>query len=515
MTSSSAKIHVLLTATGLFAATVLGQAPALLQVEPGLERAVRWKWQIAPSDMRQWGLPLRAVPFYPTNLPATPSGVPAAGNTHASGSSTYIVKRGDALILIAKRHKVPLDVLKKVNGLEKDTIRVGDALQIPTLEEVAALSPKVTASKPAGAEAPTTKGLAQTELEILTLQVFLDRQQYSPGPINGRRSPIFDKILRLYQNARGGSADPAAFQQRALAALGGDPLTRYRLRPEDFRFISAPQAERVDPAATPTPTQKKKSQKVAPVSQPRPTYGQLTAVRMLAYRSPWEFVAERFHCDEAYLRKLNPHLGNIPVAGEEFVVPKVAAFEIENALAGTLQPPADSAIPVTAAVLDLSLLEISRGGRTIALLPLSIARPGLRGRDPWVIRDAVPRPQLVSVQEPLVKPQPPTRIYGTSTPTPTPKPTPVPTKQVLAAGPRNPVGIIWINLAKDATSEPLPYGLHGTSIPGYMSSQESIGGLRLANWDIARAVHLLPAGTKLEWKEARLPIAAPAAKPAP
>jgi hypothetical protein len=62
------------------------------------------------------------------------------------------------------------------------------------------------------------------------------------------------------------------------------------------------------------------------------------------------------------------------------------------------------------------------------------------------------------------------------------------------------VGIVWINLAKAKSTEPLAYGLHGTSIPQRIKSQEGIGGIRLANWDIARAVRLLPAGTALQWK---------------
>ena len=73
-------------------------------------------------------------------------------------------------------------------------------------------------------------------------------------------------------------------------------------------------------------------------------------------------------------------------------------------------------------------------------------------------------------------------------------------EEYLAAGPNNPVGVTWINLAKSKSTEPLPYGLHGTSIPNRMRTQQGIGGLRLANWDIVRAVQLLPAGTPLQWK---------------
>lgn len=39
----------------------------------------------------------------------------------------------------------------------------------------------------------------------------------------------------------------------------------------------------------------------------------------------------------------------------------------------------------------------------------------------------------------------------------------------VAPGPNNSVGILWINLAKSGSTDPLPYGL------------------RLTNWNIARA----------------------------
>ena len=62
------------------------------------------------------------------------------------------------------------------------------------------------------------------------------------------------------------------------------------------------------------------------------------------------------------------------------------------------------------------------------------------------------------------------------------------------------MGVYWINLAKASSATPLPYGLHGTGMPSRMKTQESLGGLRLTNWDIARAVRTLPEGTVLVWK---------------
>jgi lipoprotein-anchoring transpeptidase ErfK/SrfK len=130
-------------------------------------------------------------------------------------------------------------------------------------------------------------------------------------------------------------------------------------------------------------------------------------------------------------------------------------------------------------MLGVSRLIIRRGDAVIASMPVSAARPGLRGRKTWKILDVVARPRLSSTGDAAA-------------------PMTVPYR--LSAGPNNPVGIVWINLAKSGDPKPLPYGLHGTSIPGMMTKQESIGGFRMTNWDIARAVRLLPAGTELKWE---------------
>jgi lipoprotein-anchoring transpeptidase ErfK/SrfK len=233
------------------------------------------------------------------------------------------------------------------------------------------------------------------------------------------------------------------------------------------------------------------------------TYQQLTSAPMLAYRTPWEFVAERFHCQESYLRVLNDKLPATPLIGTEFRVPNVVPFEIEKAFDEPLQPQADPKNPVTAAVIGLSQLNIYQSGALIAVLPMSPARPGLHGRNSWTVLDVIPRPRLATFQKERKE-----LTQKTSPPKPSTSPTPttsaseamLPSEQYLAAGPRNPVGIFWINLAKSKSTEPLPYGLHGTSIPDQMTTEESIGGLRLTNWDIARAVRLLPFGTPLQWK---------------
>ena len=107
---------------------------------------------------------------------------------------------------------------------------------------------------------------------------------------------------------------------------------------------------------------------------------------------------------------------------------------------------------------------------------------------------------MATKREPREAPKPKPAAAAEVIPSPEPviEP-PLEKEQYLAPGPNNPVGILWINLAKSGSTDPLPYGLHGTSIPARMKL-EGIGGLRLTNWDIARAVRLMPAGTPLQWK---------------
>jgi lipoprotein-anchoring transpeptidase ErfK/SrfK len=279
----------------------------------------------------------------------------------------------------------------------------------------------------------------------------------------------------------------------------GEPFIAYKLKRSDFRFIAPPK-----PTIPPVILHSKSAgTKAAPVpkapSRPPVTYEELVAAKYSAYRTPWEFVAEKFHCDEAFLRSLNPNIKNAPTAETDLKVPNVTPFEIEKCFDSPLRPKADPEKPITAAIVELSRLEIRQSGQLVAIMPLSRARPGLHGRGNWTILGAIPGPYLATRQEPMTTSKVTTQP-GVAIPEPTLPATPLAADQILAAGPRNPVGVFWIDLAKANSTTPLPYGLHGTAIPNRMKTQESIGGLRLTNWDIARAVRMLPEGTPLAWK---------------
>jgi lipoprotein-anchoring transpeptidase ErfK/SrfK len=497
-------VRSILVLSGLFAHSLCAQvipgppakAAAPIRVEPGLEVAVKWKWRVAPSDEKDWGLEA------PTPIPTPPPPV-VAKPTPEIRPTLYEVKGGDALILIGKRFGLTVPQLKGSNGLKNDTIRVGQILKIPTLAELSAMAPPPKKVKRADSRESTVNSATGGELDPLRLQIFLDREQFSAGPITAEPGPGFARTVILYESTHADAKDDVSLGAKARVAVE-NVFTRYKLRAEDFRFIASSKVVTIETKQTPVPvrTRPKKTSFHAPVvAAPPPTYQELTTARMLAYRTPWEFVAERFHCQQTYLRTLNDKLPAIPGIGADFEVPNVIPFEIENAFVEPLQPQADPNNRVTATVVGLSQLNIYQSGTLIAVMPMFPARPGLHGRGSWTILDVIPRPRLATFQEerkqPTQKPG-----FGSANPEPSPSASKaiLSSEEYLAAGPRNPVGIIWINLAKSNSIEPLPYGLHGTSIPDRMNMLESIGGFRLANWDIARAVRQLPFGTPIDWK---------------
>lgn len=54
----------------------------------------------------------------------------AGGLPPPSGEKHHTVERGDTLFSIGQRHRVSVDELKRLNGLETDLIRVGDVLKV-------------------------------------------------------------------------------------------------------------------------------------------------------------------------------------------------------------------------------------------------------------------------------------------------------------------------------------------------------------------------------------------------
>jgi lipoprotein-anchoring transpeptidase ErfK/SrfK len=68
-------------------------------------------------------------------------------------------------------------------------------------------------------------------------------------------------------------------------------------------------------------------------------------------------------------------------------------------------------------------------------------------------------------------------------------------KAAIQAGPRNPVGVVWMGLSKEH------YGIHGTPAPAKVGHAESHGCIRLTNWDASDLANMVKTGTPVVLKE--------------
>ena len=149
-------------------------------------------------------------------------------------------------------------------------------LRIPTPGQLLAMVPppppppdtkkepagKKKTDKPAVAPEPDPDpgGEVQRELENVLLQVFLDREMFSPGMIDGKSGATFLKISQIYQNTHADAANPGLLKAKAEAALK-QPYTRYILRADDFKFIKPPKDEPVTARSRESSSARKKNAK--------------------------------------------------------------------------------------------------------------------------------------------------------------------------------------------------------------------------------------------------------------
>ncbi|WP_183650037.1 cell division endopeptidase DipM [Brucella daejeonensis] len=118
----------------------------------------------APTTPRAAGNNVAVVPQAPAvnGQKSSPTVAASAGTSAAmppASSGAYTVKSGDSLYSIAQKHSIPVEQLKKANGLSNGVIRVGQSLVIPSASapvatKVAAVSqtpenPAKTATAPA------------------------------------------------------------------------------------------------------------------------------------------------------------------------------------------------------------------------------------------------------------------------------------------------------------------------------------------------------------------------------
>ncbi len=271
---------------------------------------------------------------------------------------------------------------------------------------------------------------------IVLIQAHLDNLMLGPGKIDGRlgyfTTHAVEIFNRRYRQDRGNYWRLLRDARRQVKT----PYRDYTVRDRDFEHVGG----------LPLP----------PEEQQHEEY--------LRYRSIAEFVAERFHTTEAFLRDLNPGKNVYTLRpGDSLKVPNVQPFRIELIPKhGRFQ--SDPRLSGRHAVVDTSerTVKIYEREELLANFPIT---PGAERFIPygrWRIVIMVTFPEFRWDKKMLESGVRGEEAYQ------------------LPPGPNSPVGIFWAGLNKSGI------GLHGTASPHTIGRSESAGCIRLANWDAIR-----------------------------
>jgi lipoprotein-anchoring transpeptidase ErfK/SrfK len=282
--------------------------------------------------------------------------------------------------------------------------------------------------------------------ELLAAQVMLDRAGFSPGEIDGRTGRNLARAVTAFQRTHSltptGRLDDNTWVALSNRAGGQPPLVSYEITEED---VAGPFVEAIPPDL---------------IEQAK--------LDALAFRSPLEMLAEKFHASPSLLQHLNRE-ATFSRPGERIVIPNVAAIDPLAPLPGS-RPVARIVVSRESSALEVQDPE----GHVLFHAPVTT---GSR-HDPLPIGTW----KVTGVQRMPAFHYNPALFWDAN---------PAHAKARIPPGPNNPVGIVWIDITKEH------YGIHGTPEPSRIGHVQSHGCVRLTNWDANRVALWARPGTEV------------------
>jgi len=302
----------------------------------------------------------------------------------------------------------------------------------------------------------SAQSVGLTELEM---QVLLDRAEFSPGEIDGKSGKNSRAAVNTFEAALG-LAPGARSRKALLQALGSGavkPIVSYTITAED---VAGPFVDKIPKDAT-----------------------EQSKLPGLYYTSMLQELGEKFHSAPALLKRLNPRAHF--TAGEQIRVPNVLGAEQpapNTTRAGGTQGERvrakAEAVKVVVSRKASDLKVYGREGQLIFYAPVTSgsAHDSLPIGN-WVVTSVVRNPTYNYNPD----------LFWDADP--------ANAKAKIAAGPNNPVGVVWIGINVPH------YGIHGTPEPGEIGHSASHGCVRMTNWDATRVADLVKDGAPVVFEE--------------
>ena len=186
-------------------------------------------------------------------------------------------------------------------------------------------------------------------------------------------------------------------------------------------------------------------------------------LEVLAFTSPLELLAEKFHTTPQFLQKLNPEAKF--VEGEVLRVPNARPAPEKLGVAN------DKNVRVVVSKSN-GTLTVENGDDLLFFAPVTSGSE----HDPLPVGDW----KVTAILKDPTFFYNPYLFWDAE---------PEHAKAKIPPGPNSPVGLVWIDIDKPH------YGLHGTPEPSTIGKTESHGCVRLTNWDALTVASLVKKGT--------------------